>query len=423
MKYAALRITLISILLIIIVGALAYSLVSNLKINSDQDALASFWSNLFGNGSTTTLPPQPQTAPLAALPAGSEEEQVVNLVQRSTPAVASIVLTQQLPVYERYRGNPFNDPAICQFFGQDFCNNFSVPQTRQNGTQEQQVGAGSGFFVQSDGLLLTNKHVVDRDDVSYTVVTNDGKKHTAKVLARDPVNDLALVKIDGSGYPVLSLGDSAQVKLGQTAVAIGNALGEFSNTVSKGIISGLSRSITAQGGVSGPENLSGLIQTDAAINPGNSGGPLLNLRGEVIGINTAVAGGAQNIGFALPINLGKGVVSQYQKNGKISYPFLGVRYMLITPEFAKQQNLGVDYGALIVRGQSAQDLAVVPGSPADKAGLRENDIILEVNGQKITPDNTLDKLITGLKVGDKVTMKVYSKGQTRNVAVTLGERS
>lgn len=422
MKYTALRVTFISILLLLLLAGLTYSLVSNLKVASGAPALNGFWSNLFGTSAPATSP-STQTSPLATLPAGSEEEQVMNLVQRSTPAVASIVLTQQLPVYERYHGNPFNDPSICQFFGQDFCDNFSVPQTRQNGTQEQQVGAGSGFFVQSNGLILTNKHVAERDDVSYTVVTNDGKKYPAKILARDPVNDLALVKIDGSGFPVLPLGDSGQVKLGQTVIAIGNALGEFSNTVSKGIISGLSRSITAQGGVSGPENLNGLIQTDAAINPGNSGGPLLNLRGEVIGINTAVAGGAQNIGFALPINLGKGVVQQYAKSGKISYPFLGVRYMLITPEFAKQQNLGVDYGALIIRGQTAQDLAVVPGSPADKAGLRENDIILEVNGQKITPDNTLDKLIIGMKVGDKVNMKIYSQGQTKNVTVTLGERS
>jgi len=421
MKSATLRITLFSLLAIAIAFGLTYSLITNIKLGSAGPSFKQLFPNVFKEAPTPSntfaLPPFSSGA------GASEEDEVVNVVSQSTPAVVSIVLTKQLPVYEQYQGDPFSDPFICQFMGQDFCQNFNAPQVRQKGTQEQQVGAGSGFFIRADGLIITNKHVVERDDVSYTVVSNDGKKYPAKVLARDPVNDLALVKITGSGFPVLSLGDSSQTKLGQTVVAIGNALGQFSNTVSKGIISGLSRSISAQGALSGPENLTGLIQTDAAINPGNSGGPLLNLRGKVIGINTAVAGGAQNIGFALPINLGKRVLDQYQSQGKISYPFLGVRYLVITPEFVKQQNLSVDYGALVVRGQTPQELAVTPGSPADKAGLRENDIILEFNGQKVTVDNPLDRLITGAKVGDQVNLKVYSQGQTKSVSVTLGERS
>lgn len=407
MKNVFVRSVSISLLAIFLAVGLIYSLVSNLKLTTSTPS----------NGGSL------ETNPLPGPSLSSEEGQVVALVEKSTPGVVSIVLTKKLPVYEQYYGNPFNDPFACQFLGQDFCNNFQVPHVRQNGTQEQEVGAGTGFFVQSDGLILTNKHVVEQADVSYTVVTNDGKKYPAKVLARDPVNDLALVKIDGTGFTTLPLGDSGQVKLGQTVVAIGNALGQFSNTVSRGIVSGLSRSISAQGAVSGPENLSGLLQTDAAINPGNSGGPLLNLRGEVIGINTAVAGGAQSVGFALPVSLGKRVVSQFQTQGKITYPFLGIRYMVITPDYAKAQNLSVDYGALIVRGQTAQDLAVVPGSPADKAGLGENDIILEASGKKITSDNSLDKIISSLKVGDTITLKVYSRGQTRSVSVILGERS
>lgn len=407
MKYAAIRITLVSILLVALVLGLAYSLATNLKLGNQPSGTPT--------SSSTGLP--------LSVQAGSEEEQVVNLVQKATPSVVSIVLTKELPVYEQYYGNPFNDPFACEFFGEDFCNDTRVPQLRQRGTQEQQVGAGSGFFVKENGLILSNKHVVERDDVSYTVITNDGKKYPAKVLARDPAHDLALVKIEGSGFPVLPLGDSNQVNLGQTVIAIGNALGQFSNTVSKGIVSGLSRSITAQGSSSGPENLSGLIQTDAAINPGNSGGPLLNLRGQVIGINTAVAGGAQSIGFALPVSLGTRVVQQYETQGKISYPFLGVRYMIVTPEYAKAQNLGVNYGALIIRGETSQDLAVVPGSPADKAGLQENDIILEINGKKIDQQNSLDAIITSMKVGDQVAVKIYTQGQTKTVSVTLAERT
>ncbi|MBI3335458.1 MAG: trypsin-like peptidase domain-containing protein [Candidatus Portnoybacteria bacterium] len=424
-----LRISFITILIAAIALGLTYSLITNLKPASNQSSIRQLLPGFLKSSPRAKEKEAPsaqiQIPPLFGASPQSEEERVIALVEKSTPSVVSIVLTKELPVYEQYRKNPFQDPFICQFFGPEFCggDNFSIPQLRQKGTQEQQVGAGSGFFVSAGGLIVTNKHVVERDDVSYTVVTNDGKKYSAKVVARDPVNDLALVNIEGKGFPVLPLGNSSEVKLGQSVVAIGNALGEFRNTVSKGIISGLSRSITAQGAFSGPEQLSGLIQTDAAINPGNSGGPLLNLKGEVIGIDTAIAGGAQNIGFALPINLGKRVLDQYQTKGKISYPFLGVRYMIITEEFAKQSNLPVSYGALVIRGDTAQDLAVVPGSPADKAGLLENDIILEMNGEKITIDNPLDRLITTLKVGDEITLKVYSKGKERMVKVELGERS
>lgn len=419
------RISLISILIALVVVGLGYSLVTNLKpLSASQSARDLVPNFLKPNSPAGQETPSSNTqSPLFSGNPANEEEHIVALVEKATPSVVSIVLTKELPVYEQYRTNPFQDPFICQFFGEEFCEDFSSPQLRQKRIEEQQVGAGSGFFVKESGLILTNKHVVERDDVSYTAVTNDGKKYPAKVVARDPVNDLALVQIQGSGFSSLLLGDSSRVKLAQTVIAIGNALGEFRNTVSKGIVSGLSRSIAAGGSQGGIEQLSGLIQTDAAINPGNSGGPLLNLRGEAIGINTAIAGGAQNVGFALPINVAKRVIEQYIVKGKISYPFLGVRYMIITEEFAKQENFPFDYGALIVRGDTPQDLAVVPGSPGDKAGLQENDIILEFNGTKITADNPLDKMITALKTGDEVTLKVYSKGQEKTVRVTLGERS
>lgn len=433
MKYISaqfFRFSLIGMLIAAITVGLTYNLLTHLKPLSSsipapslKELVPDFLKRGFNENTTPSTPHSSIGLPLFTGGYQSEEERAVGLVEKATPSVVSIVLTKQLPVYEQSRTNPFQDPSLCQFFGEEFCQDFSAPQLKQKGTQERQVGAGSGFFVGQRGLIMTNKHVVERDDVSYTAVTNDGKKYPAKVLARDPVNDLALVKIEGSGFPTLVLGDSSQVKLGQTVVAIGNALGEFRNTVSKGIISGLSRSITANGALSGPEELSGLIQTDAAINPGNSGGPLLSLTGDVIGINTAVAGGAQNIGFALPVNLGKRVLEQYQTKGKISYPFLGVRFMTITEEYAKDQNLTVTYGALVIRGETPQDLAIVPGSPADKAGLKENDIILEVNGQKITIENPLNRVTASFKVGDKISLKVYSKGQEKTVEVALGERS
>lgn len=429
MKKIFLKSAISTIFVSLLAGFLLYNLVVNIKPANARLPIAQLIPEVIKQKISLPfkkipiLSPAPATFLVPALtPLASDESQVISVVDNSIKSVVSIVLTQQLPVYEQSNG-PLNDPLVCQFFGQDVCQQFQQPNLRQKGTQEQEVGAGTGFFIRGDGLIITNKHVVERDDVSYTVVTNDGKKYSAKILARDPVNDLALVKIDGSGFSVLALGDSSQLKLGQTVIAIGNALGQFSNTVSKGIISGLSRSLVAQGSIAGPETLTGVIQTDAAINPGNSGGPLLSLSGQVVGINSAVAGGAQSIGFALPVNIAKRIVDQYYIKGKITYPFIGVRYMIITPEFAKQQNLPVDYGALVLRGQNPQDIAVTPGSPADKAGLRENDIILEFNGTKITIDNRLDKMISNLSVGDQATLKVYSKGETKTLTLVLGERS
>jgi S1-C subfamily serine protease len=232
----------------------------------------------------------------------SQDSFVIDTVKKTNPAVVSIIISQEVPKYETYidpnmQSNPFGD-LFPGFPGFDF----NIPQYRQNGTEKKEIGGGSGFFVSSDGLIVTNKHVVDQKNAEYTVFTNDGKKHTAKVVARDPVLDIALIKIEGSGFTSLSLGDSDALQVGQSVIAIGNALGEYRNTVSVGVVSGLSRSIVAGDNSGKSENLDHVIQTDAAINPGNSGGPLLNLRGEVIGVNVAVAQGSQSIGFALPIN-------------------------------------------------------------------------------------------------------------------------
>lgn len=349
------------------------------------------------------------------------EERVVNISQQYNDSVVSVIISKDLPVIEQYFVNPFeNDPFFRQFFGDDF--GFQIPQQRQRGTEKQEIGAGTGFIVSEDGLILTNRHVVEDDKAEYTVLTNAGDRIQAKVLARHPVLDLALLKIDRRGLKPLKLGDSDKVRVGQFVIAIGNALGEFRNTVSFGVISGLQRNITAFGSLSGAEQLDELIQTDAAINRGNSGGPLINMQGEVVGINTAIVQGAQNLGFAIPINKAKKMINEIKTKGKITFPFLGVRYILINKYIAQKNNLPVDYGALIIRGENVGDLAVIPGSPADKAGLQENDIILEVNNQKITVDNSLIKILSNLSPGETVKLKVLSRGKEKTVSVTLDEK-
>lgn len=342
----------------------------------------------------------------------AEDSAIIDVVQKTSPAVVSIVISKDVP-----RARSFFDP-----FGFDPFGSGQGSQQSQGGTQKQQIGGGSGFLITTDGMIATNKHVVDDTTAEYTVITNDGKEHTAKVLARDPVNDIAVIKIDGSDYPTLNFGDSGSLQIGQTVVAIGNSLGEFTNTVSRGIISGLRRNLTAGSELGDTETLTNIIQTDAAINPGNSGGPLLNINGDVIGINVAMAQGAQNIGFAIPSNQIKKVVDQVKTTGKISTPYIGVRYMPVTDAIQKSNNLPYNYGVLIARGTQITDLAVIPGSPADKAGIQENDIILELNGTKIDDSNSLSDLISQHNVGETVTLKVWHKGDTKDISVTLEER-
>ena len=354
------------------------------------------------------------------IPQTTQEEKIIDVVNKFSPAVVSIVITKDLPVFEQYYGSPFEGFE------------FLIPQQRQIGTEKKEVGGGSGFIVSEDGMVLTNKHVVLDEEADYTVLTNDGKKFSAEVLARDPMQDLAVLKIkkesyvDGSGdiitksFPVVKLGDSDKLQMGQTVVAIGNALAEFRNTISVGVISGLGRTITASGG-SFVETIEDVIQTDAAINKGNSGGPLLNLKGEVIGINTATVIDAQNIGFAIPINKAKRDIEQVKSMGKITYPFLGVRYVLITDKIQKENDLPADSGAWISADKGEK--AVTPGSAAEKAGLMENDIILEFNGEKITLGNSLSKLIQKYSPGDVVTLKILRGKEEKTLTATLGERT
>jgi len=341
---------------------------------------------------------------------------IADVVEEVSPAVVSVIVSKYVPVVEEYYVNPFED--FEELFGRPF--GFQIPQYREKGKELQEVGGGTGFIVSSDGLVITNKHVVYDEGAEYTIMTNDGKKYPAPVLARDPVQDIAVLKISASNLPTVKLGNSDNLRIGQTVIAIGNALGEFRNTVSVGVVSGLARSVMAiGGGIS--EQLDEVIQTDAAINQGNSGGPLLNLYGEVIGINTAMASGAENIGFAIPVNKVKKVVNDIQTKGKISYPLLGVRYILINETIARKNNLSVNYGALVIRGNDPGEVAVMPGSAADKAGIIENDIILEADGEKITTENPLSRMILKHNPGDKMILKILHKGEEKIIEAELGE--
>ena len=361
------------------------------------------------------------------LPQTSQEKAIVDVVQEVSPAVVSIIISKDVPIIEEYFYNPFQE--FNPFLGP--IPEFQIPQYRQNGTEKKEVGGGTGFIVSEDGMILTNKHVVLDEEAEYTVFTNDGKEFTAQVLARDPVQDIAVLKITQEktvtdqgetlkSFPIVKLGDSDKLQIGQTVIAIGNALGEFKNTVSVGVISGLGRSILASGGGLS-ETLEDVIQTDAAINKGNSGGPLLNLKGEVIGINTAIAEQAQSIGFSIPANKAKRAISQVKSQGKIVYPFLGVRYLLVNEKIKNGNDLGADYGAWITAGEAGES-AITPGSAAERAGLKEDDIILEFNGEKITQNNSLVKVITKYNPGDAVFLKILRDGQEITADVVLGER-
>lgn len=284
----------------------------------------------------------------------------------------------------------------------------------------QQQGAGTGMIVTSSGLILTNNHVVPAGSGGVTVFTSDGKEYKdAQVVTRDTTNDIAFVKIKAHGLKAIAIGDSKGLVVGQPVVAIGNALGQFQNTATEGIISGLGRPIVAgdSSSVGGAESLQDLIQTDAAINPGNSGGPLVNLSGQVIGMNTAVAGNAQNIGFAIPMAEITSAISSVESQGKIVRPYLGVRYVPITKELAATDNLSVSQGAYL--DPSTGQPVVVADSPAEKAGLKGSDIITKVAGTSIDQNNSLTALIGQHKVGDKVTLTILRGGKTISVDVTL----
>ena len=332
----------------------------------------------------------------------------IDSVKKVAPSVVSIVISKHLPKIKSLYPAPFLGP-------------FAFGET--DGTEMVKVGGGSGFVVHPDGLVLTNKHVVFDADAEYTVITTDLKEYSGKVISRDPINDIAVLKINAKGLPAVRLGNSSKLELGQTVIAIGNALGLFSNTVSKGIISGLSRKISASLGTGGQmEHLRGVLQTDVAINQGNSGGPLIDLDGEVVGINTAIIYGAQNIGFSIPINWAKQDLEDIIKHGRIIKPFIGLQYVMLNSELKGKYSLPVDYGALVVRDHIPNSVAVVPESPADKAGVKENDVITDINGEKLTEEKDLQDMIQKCAVGDNIELTVLRKNETLNLKTKLVER-
>ena len=338
---------------------------------------------------------------------------IIKIAKKVCPAVVSVIVSKDLPKVEDFYSFPYG--------GKEYI----MPMMQKDGKGEierTEIGGGSGFIISGDGYVLTSNHVVADTTADYTVIIDPKHKFAAKVLSRNPINDIAVLKIDGKHFPYIALADSNKIEIGQDVIAIGNPLGEFTDTLSRGIVSGLSRYITAFGGIDHHmQNLRGLIQTDAAINPGNSGGPLVDMRGQVIGINTAMVMGAQNIGFAIPINYAKKDLAQVKKYGKIVVPFLGVKYVIISKDMAKANKLPVENGALVVR-EALGEPPVIKGSAADKAGIKEYDIILECNSEKITPQNSLSDILQHCKIGQETHFKVLRDGQEIVLNATLSEK-
>lgn len=359
--------------------------------------------NRFITAKDTALITEVATDEVAAIP---------DIVASTTPAVVSVVIVADVPVVERYYEewvSPFGG-----FFG------VPVPRQRQVGTKEQEVGGGSGFIVSEDGYIITNRHVVESEQARYEVELNDGTRYDAEVVARDTLYDIAVLKINPAttSLPVLAFSDTLP-RLGEQVIAIGNALAEFPNSVSVGVVSGVARNITASDRFGMTEELENVIQTDAAINRGNSGGPLLNRYGEVIGVNVATARAGENVSFALPARIAADIYESIQKTGTIERPFLGVRYLEITEAVQAANNLAVDYGVIVIRGERREELAVVPESPASKAGIQEGDILLELNGEKITPEQSFASRLRTFVVGDTVELLVRRNGEEFIVEATL----
>ncbi|MFA5828271.1 MAG: trypsin-like peptidase domain-containing protein [Candidatus Shapirobacteria bacterium] len=334
-----------------------------------------------------------------------EESVVTKVVEEATPSVVTVSISKTTVI-----SDPFSDNG---FWGGMF--GFGVPRQEVNREEKIEQDIGSGFIITPDGLIVTNKHVVSDTEAKYKVVVGKDDVIEVKEIYRDPVNDLAILKIDRSGLTPVKLGDSDRLKVGQTVIAIGTALGEFRSTVTKGVISGLGRGIVAGGSLIGTEKLDGVIQTDAAINPGNSGGPLFNSSGQVIGVNVAVSQGGQSIGFALPINLVKASIDNFKATGEFERPYLGVSYRVISKNLALQN--GVPAGVYVQE--------IIAGSPAEKYGVKGGDIIMEIDGVKMNDDkaDSLVSIINKKKIGDSVDLKIWRDDKEMNLKVKLEKRT
>ncbi len=313
-----------------------------------------------------------------------EESTVIDVVENTSPSVVAIGVSRRIV-------NPF-DP-------------YSLPKNADS-------TVGTGFVVSEKGIIVTNKHVVSEVATKYSVLTKDGRKLDVVKVYRDPILDLGIIQVSDQNLKALNLGDSSKLKVGQSAIAIGNALGQFTNTVTTGVISGLGRKVVAGDPFSGSsENLDDLIQTDAAINPGNSGGPLLNSSGQVIGVNVATTEGAQNIGFAIPINSVKQIVEEFVKNGKVTRPFLGIKYKYLSKDLALLND--------VPQGAFVQEL--VPNGSAEKVGVRVSDIISRINGSPVDSEKKIPEVIQSLKVGDQVKVHIWRDGRELDLTAILSD--
>lgn len=329
----------------------------------------------------------------------TEESVITKVVEQTLPSVVTVSISTTRTSPGTMQFNPFNP--------------FEPFEVQPGETRSIEQNIGSGFIVSEDGIIVTNKHVVSDTSATYKVITSDNKTYTAEKVFRDPLNDLAIVKIDAKGLKPLKLADSDRLKLGQIAIAFGTPLGEFRNTVTQGIISGLGRGITAGSAFEGSvERLDNVIQTDAAISPGNSGGPLVSSAGEVIGVNTAVSQEGQNIGFAIPSKVISDMVNNFVKSGgKISRPILGIRYKVIDRENAILNE--VPEGAYVME--------VVPESGAEKSGIEKGDIIVKIDGKQIGTDTDLAAIVREKNVGDKIRLQVWRDKKISEKEVTLTE--
>lgn len=375
-----------------------------------------------------SLPPQPAiAASLPDLPSSSQQilptklqvalrsspdpethgSFVAAAVKRVGPAVVRIdterTVTRSLDPF-------YNDPLFGRFFGDDLRS--QIPRS------ERLRGQGSGFIIDKSGIVLTNAHVVDRAD-KVTVTLNDGTIYTGEVLGTDEITDLAAVKITApsSNLPIASLGNSDAVQVGDWAIAVGNPLG-FDNTVTLGIISTLKRSSAAVGI---PDKRLDFIQTDAAINPGNSGGPLLNDSGEVIGINTAIRPDAMGIGFAIPINKAKTIITQLAKGEEVSHPFLGIQMVTLTPEIARENNADPNAPFRVSEIKGVLVMRVMPDTPALKAGIRSGDVIVEIDNEAVTSAAQVQNIVENSKVGQNLKLKVRRLDITKELYVTTAQ--
>ena len=338
-----------------------------------------------------------------------EESATIHVVDEVTPAVVSVIVRKS-------RGE-----VMRSYQDQQVPSDLIFSDTDLSDAEAKQmidVSSGTGFFVSEDGFILTNRHVIDVSGSDLFIVTNDGKELSAKLIDTDPILDIAILRVEGTGYPIVSLSDSDQIRIGQTVIAIGNTLSEFRNTVTKGVVSGINRHVTAGFAVSGSEVIEKAIQTDAAINPGNSGGPLINLLGDVIGVNTAVSFDGQAVAFAIPINQVKRAIDDVKTSGRIRRPWIGIRYTLIEPDEATST---FKLGAKIVKGEDSEDAAITKGGPADRAGLKEGDVMIAVDGTSFEQGKALAELISLHHPGDKIDIQYLRDGKLSNAIVTLGD--